>query len=197
MQKRLFQAIVLAMVALVTGCAAGTKFERQPDQRLVLGKTTYEEIVQVMGKPLNEGAVAKNAKSMKRIAYGYAGSGAPAYDGVVASNAQSFHFYDNKLVGYDYTSSYKTDSTDIDISKLNQILKGTSTRADVRALLGPAGGQYLFPLISSPEQQADSYLYSQTTRGFGIVKFYRKSLTVTYDPSGIVSNVEFEETGNK
>ena len=101
------------------------------------------------------------------------------------------------MVGYEFTSSWKEDSTNFDGDKVSQIKKGESTRSDVVRLLGNPGGKYIYPVIPNSGEEAVNYLYNQTKGSAFNLKFYQKSLIVTFNKQGIVSNVEFTESGQK
>src|SRR5262249_1220378 len=108
-----------------------------------------------------------------------------------------FYFLDDKLAGYDFASSWKEDQTDFDASKIPGIKKGAATRDDVARLMGRPGGRYAYPMIASQNGQADVYLYYETRGAPPTVKLYQKLLVVTYDPRGVVSDVDYQETGQK
>jgi hypothetical protein len=52
-------------------------------------------------------------------------------------------------------------------------------------------------MIPSPNDQADVYLYAETRGGPLNFKIYQKMLVVTYDERGVVSNVNYQEVGQK
>ena len=52
-------------------------------------------------------------------------------------------------------------------------------------------------MIANQNGQADVYLYYETRGGPINVKFYQKLLVVTYDDRGVVSDVDYQETGQK
>lgn len=182
---------IIFLGVLVTGCA-GTDFVRVADSGLVLGKTTPEQIIGQLGPPYREGLQVKNNQQMKTLAYGYGSAGGEAdAKGVTAVRSQGFYFYNNTLVGYEFTSSWKKDSTDFDNEKVLQIKKGESTQSDVMRLIGNPGGKYIYPVISADDEYAVNYMHTQV-RGF---KNYQEMLVVTFNKQGTVSNVEFTESG--
>jgi hypothetical protein len=190
-------AILLGLSLVVAGCG-GSMFTKQPDNELVLGQTSRQEILQRLGTPYREGTVSRNGKQLKTMSYEFAMTGGtPAREGVTPTRGQGFYFLDDKLAGYDFNSSWKEDQSDFDATKVPQIKKGVSTRDDVVRLIGPARGKYAYPLIPNQNQQADVYLYAETKGGPFNVKFYQKHLVVTYDQRGVVSNVDFKEVGQK
>ena len=164
----------------------------------MLGQTSRQEILQRLGSPYREGTVTKNGKQLKTMTYAFATTGGtPAREGVTATRGQGFYFLDDKLAGYDFTSSWKEDQSNFDGAKVPAIKKGVSTRDDVVRLFGTPRGKYAYPLISDQNRQADVYLYAETRGGPFIVKFYQKHLGETYDERGVVSNVDYQELGQK
>jgi outer membrane protein assembly factor BamE (lipoprotein component of BamABCDE complex) len=197
MTSRLTGYLVLVLAIAVAGCA-GSDFAKQSDDALVLGQTTRQEILQRLGTPYREGTATKNGKQLKTLSYAFATTtGAPVRDGVVPTRGQGFYFLDDKLMGYDFSSSWKEDQTNFDGAKVTEIKKGVSTRPEVLKLMGRPGGQYAYPMIPNQNEQADVYLYAETRGGPFNVKFYQKMLVVTYDQRGVVSNVDYQEVGQK
>jgi hypothetical protein len=197
MTSRLTARLALALSIAVAGCA-GASPSKQPENALVLGQTTRQEILQRLGSPYREGTVTKNGKQLKTMTYAFATSGGtPIRAGVNAARGQGFYFLDDKLAGYDFASSWKEDQTDFDGAKVPAIKKGVSTRDDVVRLIGRPGGRYAYPMIANQNGQADVYLYYEVRGGPINVKFYQKLLVVTYDDRGVVSDVDYQETGQK
>jgi hypothetical protein len=197
MTSRLIAYLTLTAALVVAGCA-GTDIAKQADNGLVLGQTTRQEIEQRLGTPYREGTATKHGKQLKTLTYSFGTTtGKPARDGVIPTRGQGFYFLDDKLAGYDFTSSWKEDGSDFDGAKVSAIKKGVSTRRDVVRLIGRPGGKYAYPLIADQSQQADVYLYAESRGGPTNVKFYQKHLIVTYDERGVVSNVDYQELGQK
>jgi SmpA / OmlA family len=197
MTSRLTTCLTLALAIVVAGCA-GSNFAKQPDDGLVLGQTTRQDILQRLGTPYREGVATKEGKQLKTLSYAFGTTtGAPARDGVVPARGQGFYFLNDKLVGYDFNSSWREDQTDFNGAKVSEIKKGVSTRAEVIKLIGRPGGKYAYPMIPSPNDQADVYLYAETRGGPLNFKIYQKMLVVTYDERGVVSNVNYQEVGQK
>ena len=162
------------------------------------GVDTIESITQKLGKPYREGVVTKNDLQFKSMTYAYASTGGnAAHKGVTAARSQGFYFLENKLVGDEFSSSWADDSTDFDESKVSQIEKGSTTISEVESLFGAAGGEYTYPLIKNEGEKAKVYVYGQTKGSAFNLKFYQKTLVVSYDASGIVTDVEYTESGTK
>jgi len=194
MTSRLTARLALALSIAIVGCAGA----QPPKDDLALGRTSRQEILQRLGSPYREDTVTKNGKQLKTMTYAFATTGGtPVRAGVSATRGQGFYFFDDKLAGYDFSSSWKEDQTDFDGAKVPQIKKGVTTRDEVLRLIGRPGGKYGYPLISDPKGQADVYLYAESSGNPFNVKFYQKHLVVTYDNRGVVSNVEYQEIGQK
>lgn len=189
--------VVILAASGLSGCA-GTDFVRMEPQSFELGKTTRQQITQKLGEPYQVGTVQKNGKTLQTVSYGYANVGSePLYEGVTASRSQGFYFLNGTLVGTEFTSSFKSDGTDFDATKIKLIEKGKSTKADVLKLFGAAGGEYMTPLVANPDDRALVYLYAQTRGTSFNLRFYQKLLVVSYNPSGIVTDVEYTAQGIK
>jgi outer membrane protein assembly factor BamE (lipoprotein component of BamABCDE complex) len=189
--------LVVAAILALAGCA-GTDFVRPDPASFVLGKTTQGEVLHRMGKPYQTGTLEKNGKTMQFASYAYAHAGGEAlYGGVTAARSQGFYFLDGVLVGTEFSSSFKSDGTDFDETRLAQLEKGKSTRADVIRLLGPAGGNYIAPLTNGPADGALVYIYSQTKGSAFNLRFYQKTLVVSHDESGVITDIQFTAQGSK
>ena len=191
-------SIAVFITVFLTACA-GTDFKKIEISPLAYGSDTPETIKQKLGKPYGEETVTKNEKQFITMNLAYASTGgSAAYEGVIAARSQGFYFFQNKLVGHEYTSSWAIDSTDFDESKVSEIKDGSTTIQDVIELLGGPGGEYVYPLAKNANEHAKVYLYSQTKgSAFSGFKFYRKLLIVTHDENGIVTEVEYVSSAEK
>ena len=197
MTSRLTACLTLALAIVIAGCA-GSKVSNEADDSLVLGQTTRQDVLQRLGSPYREGTTTKNGKQLKTLTYAFgATTGTPARDGIVPTRGQGFYFLNDKLAGYDFNSSWKEDQTDFNSAKVPEIKKGVSTRDDVLRLMGRPGGKYGYPLIPNQSEQADVYLYFETRGSAASMKIFQKHLVVTYDQRGVVSNVDYQEVGQK
>jgi len=195
---RLAAAALLAIGTLfISGCA-GTNFVKPDPDSFTLGKTTKQEVIKRMGKPYRIGSQLKNGAMLETAAYAYAqSSGSALYSGVTPARSQGFYYIDGTLVGTEFTSSFKDDASDFDETKVGMIEKEKTTKAEVIRLLGTPGGESIFPLAANPNDRALVYLYSQTKGSVFNLRFYVKTLIVSYNEQGIVTNVEYTAQGNK
>ncbi len=193
---KIFSIVVVATV-FIAGCA-GTDFQKLGINKLVFGSDTPETIKQKLGKPYSEGTFIKNENQFKTMDYAYASlGGATAYKGVIAARIQKFYFFQNKLVGHEFTSSWAIDSTDFDDSKFSEIIEGTTTLQEAIELIGRPSGEYVYPLVENENEKAKVYLYNQTKRSSGRLEIHQKLLVVTHDENSIVTNVEYVSSGEK
>ena len=186
---------VISFALLLTGCA-GTNFVRVTDDALILGETTQEQIKSRLGSSYKEGVVVKNNQQMKTASYAYA-AGDAAAEHAIAGRSQGFYFFNDKLVGYEFTSSWKEDSTDFDSGKVSQVKKGESTKTDVMRLFGTPGEKYIYPVIQNNSEEAVNYVYQHSKGSAFNLKFHQKLLVVTFNKQGVVTNVEYTESEQK
>lgn len=194
MSKKQWITLITFVLFFLIGCA-GRNFVRPDPDSLILGKTTYEEIIGQFGKPAEEGSLLKNEKMVKIISYSYSSAigSAPLIKGVTPGRAMSFYFLDDLLVGYDFVSSFKEDHSNFDETKVSQIKKGATSQALVIDLLGEPTGVYIYPLIDSEKDKALVYLYGHVKE----YKIYQKSLIVSVGSDGLVTDVNFATSGQE
>ena len=190
---RLNRMVAAAFAILFFTSCAGTNFVRPETGAIELKRTTYQDIISQFGKPYQEGTRLKNEAMIKTIIYAYSSVGGTAlYKGVTPTRAMTFHFLDDILVGYEFTSSFKKDNSDFDDSKIPLIRRGVTTRDEVVTLLGEPEGVYTYPLIEGPDHEALVYMYNQ----FRKYKIYQKVLIVSMNDD-TVADVEYTTSGNK
>ena len=197
MKNRLLFAIAVVATATLTGCA-GTNFVRPAEGELVVGKSTPAEVRKKMGDPWQSGELMKNEQNLKLAKYAYAVSGGDsAYPGVIPARAITFAYFSDKLVSQEFTSSFKEDLTDFDSKKVSQLVKGKSTKKDVVELFGKPTGEAIYPVIKGTTDYAYTYTYSQTKGTAFNLKFYSKTLVVSFNNAGTVSDVEYAASGDQ
>ncbi len=196
--RRAAMGLALAGVALLMAGCAGSNFVKPEPGRFVLGKTTEQELSKALGKPYRVGTVDKNGKSLKSLTYAYANVGGETqHKGVTGARSEAFYFHEGTLVGTEFSSSFKDDGTDFDETKVAKIEKGKSSKSDVIQLLGPPGGEYMAPLIANPGDRALVYTYTQAKGSAFNMRFYTKTLVVSYEPGGLVTDAQYTAVGTK
>lgn len=189
--------LLAASSALMVGCA-GANFKRPDPGALEVGKSTAIQITQVMGAPQQTGELLRNGEKLKQARYAYAeGAGSGKYPGVTPARAQVFLTFNDVLVAEEFVSSFPNDATDFDDTKVSAITKGKSTRAEVTALLGNPNGKGVHPFIKNKTETAFIYSYSHVKGSVFNMKLYAKTLIVSFDATGVVTDVEYTSTGEK
>jgi hypothetical protein len=189
---RITHALAAIAIAALFGCA-GTDFVRPDAQELRIGQTTYAQVVAKMGQPRREGTVIKNERTIRTASYAYASvGGKPLHEGVTPARGLGLYFEKETLVGHEFISSWAEDNTDFDEAKIQDVVKGKTTRAQVVQLLGTPAGLYMYPMIKASPGEALVYAYVEV-RGFTP---RTKVLTVTVDAAGVVSDLEFRTSGS-
>jgi outer membrane protein assembly factor BamE (lipoprotein component of BamABCDE complex) len=192
---RMLMAAVAA--AALAGCA-GTDFQRPDSEALRVGTSTLADVKREMGQPMQTGESLRNGEKLAVSRYAYANTGGGGtYPGVVPARAMVFITHKDVLVADEFVSSFAADTTEFDDSKTAGIVKGKSTRADVVALLGKPHGAAVYPYIKNKGDSAALYSYAHAKGSVFNMKFYNKTLVVSFDGNDVVSDVEFSSTGEK
>lgn len=185
---------LLALLALLGACAKGTDFTKPEDDKLAFGKTTKSEVIAMMGEPTRKQQVKRYGKDVDIIYYDYAKlGGEPAIKGETPERTEVFLFHEDLLVGTEYTSSFKDDSTWFDVSKVDSIKQGMSVD-EVIAIMGKPGGEYRYPAIYTSEGRALVYLFDEI-KGFTL---HQTTLIVVLDANDKVEKTDlqtFEKKG--
>ena len=112
----LLGCLIIIEVFFIFGCAAtsGKNFSKTQNDSLILGKTTSAEIKDRLSAPNKLSTSFKNEFEIVTYTYSYitTASGDAVAENVIPQRIQVFHFLDKKLVGYDFSSSFKVDNTD-------------------------------------------------------------------------------------
>ncbi len=196
MYKTLRIAFLVALLFVIVGCA-GKNFIRPNTDSFKLGQTTYSQIMEQLGEPRRVGEVVRNGNKIKSITYSYATTfGEPLDTWVIPARALEFFFYNDTLVGQQFISSFKSDNTDFDEAKISSLIKGQTTRAEVIQLLGSPSATYIPPMAKETSGEAFGYNYVTTRKTFpGGLKIFRKSLQITFDEKGLVSDTDYASSG--
>lgn len=190
-------AVVATVAIALSGCA-GTDFVRPAEGDLTLGKTTSAQVKAKLGDPRQTGEMTKNERQVKVMQYAYAATaGESGYPGVTPARSQAYFFYNDVLAGHEFVSSFKSDLTDFDGSKVASIAKGKSKKSEVVALLGRPSGEAIYPIIKGQDDRAIVYTYRQFKGTVFTPKFHTKSLVVSFNSADVVTDVEYTVTGEQ
>jgi len=191
-------SISLVSLVLIAGCA-GRDFVLPDSSELRIGQSTYAQVIGKMGEPRAAGEILKNGEKVKAITYGYATTGGePLESGVIPSRALAYFFHQDRLVGQEFLSSFKSDNTNFDDSKVSGLEKGKTTRAEVVQALGRPTAAYVKPLVKETTGEAIGYAYATTSGGaLSGLKFFQKRLVITFDAADRVLDVDYSTSGSK
>jgi hypothetical protein len=199
MYKTLKIGFLISVLFVITGCA-GTDFVRPGSDTFKLGQTTYEQVVQQMGEPYRVGDATVNGKQVKSIVYSYAKSmgGEPLEEGVIPARSLGYTFHNDMLVGKEFTSSFKSDNSNFDETKIESIIKGKTTRSEVIQLFGKPSSSFIAPMVKETSGEAIGYVYNTTSGGvFSGFMFTSKILKISFDDSNVVSDIDYVVSSNK
>jgi len=115
---------------------------------------------------------------------------------VTPARALSFIFHEDKLVGYEYVSSFKEDHTDFDDTKVRLFKKGETSIDEVEEMIGRSCGVHVPPMVADSAVEARVYGYSQVKGSFKLTP-YIKNLIVGFDADGIVQDIKLTVNGER
>ncbi len=199
MKKIIFVVGTTLLMFIFNGLGlAAEKVKYPAPEVLVLGETTNDQVIELFGKPKNK-PVSEETKDGILLRLYYIESG-NMYKGFLPMRQLGFYFKDNVLIGYDWFSSFKDDSSDYDDTKIDLIKKGETTWEQVIELMNCKYGIYTYPKTDDPDDRALVYTYShyEVLVGFKTkTNVYTKVLMVVCDKDGIVKDVETALNGEK
>jgi len=207
--NKMIKILLLVSITLLFSACAGKKYVKPDEKSLILGKTTYENVINLMGETDNIGSQVKNNTEIKQIFYVYAIGGSCIREegskedlkhcegignNIIPARAMFFYFDNNKLVGYDRTNTFKFNNTSFDSNQISKIVKYKTTKAQIMKILGNPSGKYIYPL--SKESNSFVYKYNTTAKTpFSKFEINAKSLIIEFNKKGIVIDINY--TNNK
>lgn len=195
-----FLVVAGAMLA-VAACGIGRDFTPPVEGELRLGQTTVAEASQRFGQPYRRTVVASSTSDVN-AATDAASDGRPAglrpasVEGVThvlgyvfvtsAASARSMlmTFWNDRLVFYNFVSSFAEQSTNFDESKVAQIRRNAMTYGELVALFGPPSGQGIYPVVAARGHRLIVYQFAQGNTQTRTVQY--KRLEVLVDARDIV-----------
>lgn len=190
----LFRNVAIAMAVLLL--PACTHEVVRPAPELALGKSHYSDMVNLLGKPtFTNDDVTINDEKIRTADYYMYRFAKTSLDNL-PHRYLHLSFFNDVLVGKEYNSSYKEDSTRFDAQKAMTLVIGKSTRADVIAALGQAPGEIMYPLVKDKNGSGLVYWY---TLYYGLcdyrlcagTKMVPSRLVVFLDDKGIVTDLSY------
>jgi hypothetical protein len=188
-----------AAVILLAACAVGAPFVRPPADAIRLGETTRAQVIALLGPPKEEERIVVRGKELRGITYLYAGDTEPSkVPGTLGLRQLGFVLADDVVVGEIFLSSFASDHSDFDESRVGEIVKGTTTCDAVMRKFGRPGWRVIPP---ATEHEGDAlviaYTFKYMKRPVLQFKSFEKSLAVRCDSSGVVREVSYGELGDR
>ena len=188
------RSVAILAVMLASACLVGADFGRPDPETLVLGKTTEKEIRDRFGEPSSQSTAQVKDKVVTVVRY----TQIEPRPAVVLGRTLVYSFYQDKLVGFDYSSSFENDKTDFDETLPGRIKRGETTLRQVLALLGRPTGQFIYPspYVWAQDQRAFVYSYSRNDRPppGGTLQTINKFLAITFDSHDVVAETSLSTT---
>ncbi len=170
-------ALAFSVLTLISGCASRSSASQPAASPLVLGKTTYAEVVARYGPPNSEEANVQNGQPIKTLIY--------AESGGAGRRLTFFNFSNLVLVGHNVRRA--TSEIDLNDTKVAGIKEGETTERQVLGLLGEPSGRFIYPL---------TYRKGETGVGY-IDRRARRSLRILFSPEGVVRRVDLQTLPGK
>ena len=187
---------MLGLIASLASCTVGKDFHRPAPAALSLGEMTKSQAMALYGEPWQSGSQIANGQSIEKIVYGYSGSGDPLVSGVTPARTLDLYFHNQILVGYLFASTFKSDHTDFDQSRVGLVEEGDSC-SKVSELFGPSPGKAIYPMANERNLTVLMYTYPQTKGKMFGFDFYLKSLSVECDKNEIIIDIIYSESGER
>lgn len=202
-------AALASLAVLSAGCApVGRDFVRPTPATVELGATTLQQLRARYGAPSSERSWTRSAGlelpgeigtpfgaprvpgdiSELQYYYEYRGEAGSA-PGVEPSRSVRFWFWNDRLVGWQATSSFKADSTVFDERRVEAIRPNLSRREDVVAALGEPSGHRMYPLVPGEAVQVMTWFSFEYDTG--VRESRARTLHVLVDGAGKVLDKRF------
>src|SRR5436190_5832461 len=181
-------AAVASAFALLLGCAQG--FQRPSQDDLKLGESSRAALIARIGEPGMKGTVQRNGRDVEALSWIFASDFEKphGYDGIIPGRTLTLLFDQERLVGYEYNSTIEKDHTDFSLVRLREVVRGQTTRDQVREFLGAPAGYLMFPVVDTPGG-AVVYSYRELRRRpFGQPVAFSKTLLIKFNQDGTVND---------
>jgi hypothetical protein len=195
-------SITAFLCFILGGCASSGKDFVRPDlDSFVLGQTTAGDVISRQGaptsrvvrhslnpapsRPAGELPVAFRPASVpgtiETLTYRYSYSAAPGLllgPMKTASKQLALSFWNDRLVLYNFTSSFSAETANFNESSVQSFVPGQWTKSDVIRALGRPNGEAVYPLVAQNGTRMLSY-DSINTSASGLTPGTTESVTTT------------------
>ncbi len=185
---------VLVTFIAVTACTAGLQFNYEKVNDLDLDRIKQSEYVDIFGTPYQTTNMNVSGDKYQIAWYHYG-----VRPILVKAEIRNLllEFKQEHLNGYIYASSIKNDKTRIDISKVDKIQVGTSTKNDVLTLLGRPYGKAHCPTQLNDFKDGcgrAKEVWGWMMFDVGKVIYNKKFAMVMFDENGKVIDIKATES---
>jgi hypothetical protein len=184
-----------ASAAFLVACADG--FQRPSPESMKLGEPSRSELIARIGEPGMKGKIERNGREVEAVSWIFASDFEKphGYDGIIPGRTLTLFFDQERLVGYEYNSTIERDHTDFSLVRLREIVRGKTTREQVREFLGAPAGALTFPVVDTPGG-AMVYSYRELRRRpFGQPVPFSKTLLIKFNQDGTVNDYTYTTQG--
>lgn len=190
--------VALSFVCLLAACASGKNFERPAADSLKIGETTQSDVKVYYGRPFSMDRELHNDRMVTTLVYAYGtGNEEPNRPGIKPSRVMTLYFDGESLVGYTFSSSFRSDQTDFDEAKMDALKIGKSCSV-ATALYGPTDVEFAHPIADSGGKRIIGYNYHQNySTKPDQSDMYLKKLHITCDENDMIADVDFIERGKR
>jgi hypothetical protein len=202
-----------AAVMVAGGCMpVGRDFVRPTMTTFTAGVSSLDDVKKMLGEPTSQVAWSRSeglfrspsedtplptpfrgaavGGTARRLHYYYSFRvGEAARPGVEPSRSLSLWFWNDRLVAFTGSSSFKTDATSFDETKVGAIKPWASLRADVLTAFGEPTGVAVYP--AAPLEDHEILIYREFEWDTSQKQYGAKSLFVVLNALGIVEDVRF------
>lgn len=177
--------IGLAMLSILTSsCSFGKYIARPAYSQFPFGINSKDDLIQRYGEPTGKKISTEHDEIVQAYCYNYTSLAfSESKRGV---DFACFYFSLWGMAGYMYLSNIGSDETRIDVTKIEKIQVGVTTKSDVLSLLGEPHGKMLYPLPDVHEAKNEIVLYNDIDDVADTISIY---CTIEFDVDNIVRNL--------
>jgi len=182
--------LALGFTALALGCAS-VDLSDGSVEGFRNGVTTVAQVTQRLGYPRKElPDIVMNGRQVQTRVYTYASPlEKPAREGDTAVRVRRFYFHGGVLVGHDYVSTFASDGGNFDLSRVKELVRGRTTRAEALELVGKPSGYLIYPVIRQTSGETAVYSYTEASGPRRELRLIRKKVYVYFNAAGLVAEV--------
>ena len=180
---------------LLCSCVTGHNFNYDKTSSLDLHQLKSTEYAGLFGEPYKTYTKTTREGKYRQVWFHQSSK---AFFGKVSRRNLILEFKDDQLNSFVYASSFDIDKTRVDLSKINQIKIGVSTKNELLTVMGKPYGKALCPSLlrdfkdrCANANEVWTWVEFDKTQSFGnIDPLDSKALFVMFDDGGKVTDLE-------